>query len=190
MTNEKKSGISVSDMVLCALFAALIAVGAFIRVPLGAVPMTLQFLFTNLAGLLLGKKLGAYSVLLYIFIGLIGIPVFTQGGGPGYVLLPSFGYLPGMALGAWLAGLVYERGSGSFKSGIMAGLANMAVTYLLGLAYYAAIKVFYLSDNISLWNLLLGCCLVFVPGDAISCVMGALLAKRLKPVLQRLRLKT
>lgn len=185
MQKAEKKRLSVKDMVLCAMFAAFIAVGAFIRVPLGAVPMTLQFLFTNLAGLLLGRRRGAAAVLLYIFIGLIGVPIFTQGGGPGYVLQPSFGYLPGMALGAWLAGCIYERGDGSFKSALLAGLFNMAVTYTLGLLYYAAIKFFYLSGEIQLWNLLLGCCIVFLPGDGISCVLGALLAKRLWPVLKR-----
>jgi BioY family. len=76
-------------MILCAQFAALTAVGAFIRIPIPVVPFTLQYLFTMLAGLLLGGKYGGLSVLLYIFIGLIGLPVFTEGGGIGYVFKPS-----------------------------------------------------------------------------------------------------
>ena len=82
-------------MILVALFAALIAVGAFIRIPVPLVPFTMQTFFVVLAGMLLGKKLGAASALVYLAIGLIGIPVFTQGGGIGYVLKPSFGYLIG-----------------------------------------------------------------------------------------------
>ena len=72
-------------MVLCAMFAALIAVGAFIRIPIPYVPFTLQLFFTTLAGLLLGPKLGAASSLVYMITGLIGIPIFTEGGGPGYI---------------------------------------------------------------------------------------------------------
>ena len=77
------------DMALVALFAALTAVGAFIRIPVPVVPFTLQFLFTNLAGLLLGAKRGAAAVCVYMAAGLIGVPVFTQGGGPWYVMNPT-----------------------------------------------------------------------------------------------------
>ena len=74
------------DMALVALFAALTAVGAFIRIPVPVVPFTLQFLFTNLAGLLLDAKRGAAAAGVYMAAGLIGVPVFTQGGGPWYVM--------------------------------------------------------------------------------------------------------
>ena len=77
--------LSTKSLILCSLFAALIAVGAFIKIPIPVVPFTLQVLFTTLAGLLLGPKLGAISVGIYLLIGLIGIPVFTQGGGPSYI---------------------------------------------------------------------------------------------------------
>ena len=85
------------NQILCAIFTALIAIGAFIRIPVPVVPFTLQFLFTTLAGVLLGSRLGATSVILYIVLGLLGVPVFAEGGGPGYILKPSFGYLPGFA---------------------------------------------------------------------------------------------
>ena len=69
----------LKNMILCALFAALIAVGAFIKIPGPFVPFTLQYLFTMLSGLLLGSKLGLVSVGVYILLGLAGLPVFTQG---------------------------------------------------------------------------------------------------------------
>ena len=92
------------NMVLAALFAALTAIGAFLQIPTGTVPITLQFLFTALAGLLLGWKWGAISQLLYVGIGLLGLPVFTQGGGIGYVLQPSFGFLLGLIPAAAVIG--------------------------------------------------------------------------------------
>lgn len=92
------------NMVLAALFAALTAIGAFLQIPTGTVPITLQFLFTALAGLLLGWKWGAVSQLLYVGIGLLGLPVFTQGGGIGYVLQPSFGFLLGLIPAAAVIG--------------------------------------------------------------------------------------
>ena len=97
------------NMVLAALFAALTAIGAFLQIPTGTVPITLQFLFTALAGLLLGWKWGAISQLLYVGIGLLGLPVFTQGGGIGYVLQPSFGFLLGLIPAAAVIGAMTAR---------------------------------------------------------------------------------
>jgi len=73
------------NMILAALFAALTAAGALIRIPLGPAPITLQFFFTALAGILLGPYLGALSQLMYVLLGLAGLPVFTAGGGPSYI---------------------------------------------------------------------------------------------------------
>ena len=72
-------------MILVALFAALIAVGAFIRIPVPLVPFTMQTFFIVLSGMMLGKKLGAASALVYLAVGLVGFPVFTQGGGQGSI---------------------------------------------------------------------------------------------------------
>jgi biotin transport system substrate-specific component len=77
---------SLRNQILCAIFTALIAIGAFIRIPVPVVPFTLQFLFTTLAGVLLGARLGALSVIIYIVLGLMGVPVFAEGGGPGLYL--------------------------------------------------------------------------------------------------------
>ena len=94
----------VKELVLFSLFTALTAIGAFIRVPVPLCPFTLQLLFTTLSGLILGSRKGAASVAVYVALGLSGVPVFTQGGGPGYIFQPTFGYLLGFIAGAWLTG--------------------------------------------------------------------------------------
>lgn len=104
-----KQRFTTRDLVLCALFAALSAAGAFIRIPLPGVAFTLQTLFVLLAGMLLGRRLGPVSIGVYLLTGLFGLPVFTGGGGPAYVLRPSFGYLLGFLLSAWLTGFLTER---------------------------------------------------------------------------------
>ena len=80
---------------MCAIFTALTAVGAFIKIPIPYMEFTLQFLFTTLNGLLLGGKWGAAAVGAYVFLGLVGVPIFAEGGGFFYVLKPTFGYLIG-----------------------------------------------------------------------------------------------
>ena len=98
-----------TNLILCSLFTALIAVGAFIKIPVPVVPFTLQFLFTTLAGLLLGSKKGAISVVAYMVLGLVGLPIFSEGGGVWYVMKPSFGYIIGFCIGTYVTGLIAER---------------------------------------------------------------------------------
>ena len=158
--------------ILCALFAALIAIGAFLRVPVPLVPFTLQFLFTTLAGLLLGKKAGSTAVWLYVLLGLVGLPIFAEGGGISYIFKPTFGYLIGFGLGAYVTGLLTEQNT-SYKQLLLANFA-----------YYAAISAFYLHNPIGLWPLFLYCFLLAVPGDIVLCVVAAVLAKRLIPIFR------
>ena len=127
--------LSVRRMILIALFAALTAIGGLIRFPMGPLSFTLQVFFCLLAGLLLGPLDGALSQALYIVIGLIGIPVFTQGGGIGYVLMPSFGYLLGLIPCAYLAGRV-ARDPNARLLRMMAGTgAGILALYIVGVPY-------------------------------------------------------
>lgn len=82
-------------------------IGIFFPVPV--VPFTLQFLFTTLAGLLLGSKKGAISVVAYMILGLAGLPIFSEGGGFWYVIKPSFGYIIGFCIGTYVTGLIADR---------------------------------------------------------------------------------
>ena len=122
-------------MILIALFAALTAVGGLIRFPMGTISFTLQVFFCLLAGLLLGPLDGALSQALYIVIGLAGIPVFSEGGGIGYVLMPTFGYLLGLIPCACLAGC-FARDPGSRLPRMMAGAgAGILALYVIGVPY-------------------------------------------------------
>jgi biotin transport system substrate-specific component len=78
MKQEIIMKISVKDLILIPLFTALTAVGAFIQVPLPLVPFTLQTFFVVLSGVLLGAKKGLMSQLLYVFLGLAGIPILQR----------------------------------------------------------------------------------------------------------------
>ena len=97
---------NTKNLALCGLFAALMIAGAFLRIPVPLVPITFQLFFAILAGLLLGPWWGAAAVGAYIVLGLVGLPVFTSGGGLQYVLQPSFGYIVGFALAALVSGLI------------------------------------------------------------------------------------
>lgn len=181
-TQGKKRPLSTREMILCALFTALIAAGAFIRIPIPVIPFTLQTLFVMLAGTILGSKLGAISSGLYLILGLIGLPIFTKGGGFFYIFQPTFGYILGFVVGAWLAGWIVERApSPDFKVFWGAGLACLAVVYLFGIIYYYCIIHFYLGDSIAIGTLLLYCFFTTISGDIVLCILSAILAKRVRP---------
>lgn len=176
---------STKDMVLFALFTALTAIGAFIKIPVPVCPFTLQLLFTTLAGLILGSRKGAASVAVYVALGLAGVPVFTQGGGPGYIFQPTFGYLIGFIAGAWLTGKIRESvETAGLKTLLLANFAGLLVVYLFGMVYVYIINNFYLGTPIGIWPVVLYCFLLAVPGDICLCVLAAFLYKRIVKVIR------
>ena len=176
--------LKTKDLALIALFTALTAAGAFIRIPIPMVPFTLQFLFTTLAGLLLGAKRGALSVLCYLILGLIGLPIFSDGGGIFYVLQPTFGYLIGFLAGAFITGwIAHKTDAPSFLRLLAACFAGLVVVYSFGMLYYWLICTFYVKSAVGIVALFLYCFVLAVPGDIFLCFLSALAAKRLYPVL-------
>lgn len=178
--------MSVRSMTLAALFAALTAVGAFLKLPLGATAMTLQFFFTALAGVLLGPKWGALSQAVYVALGLVGLPIFTQGGGLGYLLMPSMGFLLGLIPSAWVIGrLTAGQGPASPLRVAAACVAGLAVLYLVGLPYLYGITRFYLGREVSAWSVISTGMLIYLPGDALKIAVTVLLSRPLLRALPR-----
>ena len=171
-------------MILAALFAALTAVGAFIRFPLGTMSVTLQFMFTAMAGVLLGAKWGAVSQAVYVVLGLVGLPVFTMGGGIGYVMQPSFGFLLGLIPTAWVIGRLTEKENERWRIAL-ACLAGLAVLYLIGLPYMYLIMKLYLHKSITVWTAIKAGMLVYLPGDAIKIALTVLLYKPLRRAIKK-----
>ena len=174
------------SLIYCGLFTALIAAGAFIKVPVPVVPFTLQYLFTMLAGLLLGAKRGTISVVAYMILGLAGLPIFTEGGGLWYVFKPSFGYIIGFCLGTYVTGRIaeYLKKKTVFRY-LLANLAGLMVVYACGMIYYYIICNYVINTPIGIWPLILYCFLLAVPGDIALSILGAVVAKRIRPVVMQ-----
>ncbi len=178
--------VTVRDIPQIALFTALTAVGAFIKIPIPMVPITLQVFFVTLAGVLLGSKKGALSQLLYILIGLIGIPIFTQGGGIAYIFKPTFGYLLGFILGAYVIGLIIEKEKvKSIKKILFAILAGVGVIYAIGVAYLYIVNNYYVGKDFSLWFAFYYGFLLCIGGDLICSYFASLLCYKLLPIIKR-----
>lgn len=180
--------MKTKDLVLCAMFVALIAVGAFIKVPVPVVPFTLQFLFTMLAGLLLGPVNGALAVVVYIVLGLVGLPIFTQGGGPGYIFQPSFGYIIGFAVAAYVTGrIANEKSRPGYRRLLAADFIGLFIVYAFGMVYYyvSAFRHKYADRSLAV---VLYCFLLAVPGDIALCILAAVIGKRMIPMIKEGRL--
>lgn len=167
-----------TDVALIATFAAFIAVCAVLPgFSLGPVPITLQTFAVMLAGAVLGSTRGFLAVLLYIAVGLVGLPIFA-GGVAGFAVLarPSIGYLVAFPLAAWLIGFIVER------------LPRHKVATSVGLIFGAAV----VGNLVFIWPLgILGMWwrvpfdtfgqafvanLAFIPGDLIKAFLAALVA--------------
>lgn len=179
-----KARMNVQDMVYCGIFTTLIAAGAFIKIPVPVVPFTLQFLFTMLAGLLLGGRLGALCVAVYMFLGLAGLPIFAEGGGLWYLIKPSFGYILGFGIGSYVTGTMVEKmHSLTIPKYLLANFTGLLIVYGMGMIYYYVICNFVINTPIGVWPLFLYCFILAVPGDICLCILAAFMARRLRPIL-------
>ncbi len=136
----------VKRLLRISYFMMLTVIGALVRIPFTPVPFTLQAVFAVLAGLTIGGADGAYSQLAYAVFGIIGVPVFAGGGGYTYVLEPTFGYIVGLILGAYVAGTVLRRFD-TLKLGnvFLSGMAGLTVIYLIGAVYQVLIYKLYMA---------------------------------------------
>lgn len=185
MLFARKGGLldlKVKDLILVALFAALTAIGAFIRIPIPYVPFTLQYLFCAFAGILLGPKLGALSQMVYVGMGLIGIPVFTQGGGIAYVLKPTFGYLVGFIVAAYVIGALSEKiKEVTVVKALLSTLSGLFFVYLFGVVHLYLITNLYLGESKSFyWALFYGF-IICVGGDLVLSVIIAMVSVKILP---------
>ncbi|MCK9363214.1 MAG: biotin transporter BioY [Syntrophales bacterium] len=167
---------SLRGMVYASLFGALTAVGAYIIIPLPPVPITLQTLFLGLAGTLLGGRLGALSQVVYLLLGIIGLPVFAGGkAGIGVLFGPTGGYLIGFVVAAFVIGkLTALRERPGFAWLCLSLVAGTAVFYALGVLQLSLVARFTLLKALAVGVL------PFLAGDLLKIVLTAWIAIKLR----------
>ena len=178
-------------LILAGLFTALTVVGARLKIPLPFVPLTLQTFFVLLSGLMLGPVYGAASQLAYLFLGLMGLPVFSEGGGLAYIVKPTFGYLLGFPLASFTAGMIVHRGmrlpaslpQPTLSRLILANAAALFAIFIPGVLYLWWNTNFVLSHTLTLTRAVYAGFLIFLPGDAIKIIGVIWLYRVLQPRL-------
>lgn len=158
--------LNTRELNIIALFSALIAIGAFIKIPFLIVPITLQTLFVVLSALLLERRLAILSVVVYLIIGLMGIPIFANGGGIGYIFSPTFGYLIGFVFST------YFISSFKTKNLYIVTFIGMLIIYILGMVYFIFIQYVFHGKLFLISFLFYKLFLIFLPGDIFSCIIA------------------
>ena len=168
-------------MILSGLFAALTAAGAFLKIPFYPVPFTLQTFFTALAGLALPPRWAAMSQLTYLIIGLMGVPVFALGGGIGYILQPTFGYLLLLPLSAYtISFLMSHTRNTSFCRIVIYVAAGLFLTLLGGALWLYVHFEYIIRKDVVFWQTLYSGAAIFLPSMILKAVVAGYLWKVLR----------
>ena len=170
------------NMILVSIFAALTAVGGFLTIPIPPVPFTLQTFFVKLSGLFLGGNLAFLSQIIYLILGLMGIPIFTQGGGIHYIFKPTFGYLLSFPICAYVTGKLIERtrkDHETFGQYFAIFSIDSIINYAVGLPYLYIILNYVNNINMSISQVFVTGCLIFIPWDIVKILMSAWIAKKI-----------
>ena len=179
--------LTTRDLALAAMFAALTAVGALFAIPfIGPIPFTLQVFFVLLAGLVLGPRLAAMSMLTYVCVGLFA-PVYAGGAsGFGILIGPTGGYIWGFVLGAVLVGYLSQRlARPRLVSLACVAAAGLVPIYGIGAAWLS-LSLPALSPQFVLW----GGVLQFLPMDLFKAGLAALVVVALAATPARLPIST
>jgi len=135
---ENKTISLIKDAFFVLSFAILTGICARLKIEIGPVPITMQTFAVLLSGALLGSKKGALSQIVYLLMGLTGVPWFSRGGGINYIFSPTFGYIVGFILAAFSLGFLCERGfDRKIERAILAMLFSNVLIYLPGLFWLA-----------------------------------------------------
>lgn len=171
--------LSTKELILCGLFASITSILAQISIPIPftTVPITMQVFSLVLCGIILGPKLGFISQLIYVLIGLIGVPVFSQmSGGISVIIGPTGGFIISFPIITLLAGYFSKRYNSYFM--IMIGIfGGLMINYLVGTLQFILIMKVSFVEGLTL------CVLPFVVLDFVkiylATIVGISISKRL-----------
>lgn len=182
---------SIQTMVWIAILTTWSIVGAMIKVPIPFVPFTLQITAVFIGAALFGAKVGAMSQLLYIAIGLAGFPVFAAGGGLGYVIVPTFGYLVGFAVAGWYVGWTVPRlKRPTYGKIVLHQVIGVVLLYIVGSVWmWANINFIGGETTMTLGHAFLYGFLIPMPGDVLLAFVCASVVLRLQPIMERSMMK-
>ena len=178
----------IATLTLSALFCTLICIGSFIRIPMpNMMPVTLQTFFVLLTALVLPLKASTLAVFTYISLGLIGLPIFSGGGGLGYVLMPNFGFIIGFLIATVIISFIKEKlNNCKLWQYIAISLLGIAIIYIIGILYFAFITNVYNNNNYSAIWFIQTVFLPFLPKEIICIILASISAYKIRPHITKI----
>jgi biotin transport system substrate-specific component len=170
------SSILIRNMILAALFAALLAISGQIAIPIGPVPITLQTMMVLLVGAILGSRWGTISVFVWILLAAVGAPVLSGGtGGIGILFGPTGGYIFGFLITAFLVGLTIERLGRNEQVAwwqllLVFLIGSVVIINVIGFPWFLFVS--HLPFSMDIFNKVF---VVFLPGDIVKVVLATIL---------------
>ncbi len=182
--NSVRFNKATRDMVIIALFTALMAVCAQITIPVKPVPFTLQTLAMFLAGSLLGAKRGAISILIYILLGTAGVPVFSEfKSGIAALIGPTGGYIIGFIVTVVIVGLAKDKLGSALWITALAMVVGLLGCYIFGTVWFVVVFN-QTKGNMDLLKALSLCVFPFLLFDAVKIAAAAVLSNRLNKLIK------
>lgn len=181
----KQGSLNTRNIMLMGLFVALMIISSYIVIPIGPVPITLQTFVVLLSGILLGPKMGPLSIIAWIILGCVGLPVFNQGQGGAVMLVgPTSGFLVSFVVMAWLVGYCTEKNTNN-SVWYMAGAMILAVIicYILGLIGFKLSFAYFLHKPMSWSKGFILAVAPFLPFDIIKAVLAAFIGVKVRSAL-------
>jgi len=164
----------LKQMIFCALFAALTAILSQIAVPIGAIPINMVHISIFVASGILGGKYATISQVIFLILGIIGIPVFSGfNSGLGYLTGPTGGFIMGYISCAWIVGEGISKVGIKSNLSILIMVAGLASSYMLGVSWFMYVTE---ADIITA---LLTCVFPFLLGDAVKVIISRYIILRL-----------
>ncbi|WP_297420976.1 biotin transporter BioY [Clostridium sp.] len=172
---ENTTKMNTRQLTLIGVMTAVICVLGPLSLPIGLVPISLTNLAIYFAIYILGKKQGTISYMVYLLIGLIGLPVFSgfSGGFP-KLAGPTGGYLIGFVFMAFISGLFIDKFTDKIYMCFLGMVLGTVVTYLFGTAWLSYVAHIPFNKALAVGVL------PFIPGDLIKMVIAALIGPQIR----------
>lgn len=179
--------MKINDLTKSAIMLSVLILCSQLSIPLAFIPMTLQTLAVLMIGYLLEPKHAVFTTILYLMIGLIGLPVFSNfSGGIQSIFLPSFGFIIGFIPATYLQSFFLSKQlKPTIKHLSIAALIHYVVLYSMGLLYMSWVLNVYLGNQFSLSGILAIGFLPFIPADLIKITVAIVLSKRIMAIQKR-----
>lgn len=172
--------MQTKEIVVMALMTAVLSVLSPLSIPIGPVPVTLATFAVCLTVTVLGGKRGTISYLVYLLLGLVGLPIFSKfEGGIGKLLGPTGGYLIGMIFLCGIGGFAVSRFAKNMVVEYLFFLLGIALCYLFGTVWLAKVLSFDFQKALSVGVL------PFILPDCIKVFLALLLGRRIRAILDR-----